>query len=413
MIIINRKHEPQTGVSPATFNYFWLTCFTFLLCILLSTLHPNAVLADDPLTFLDTQPPAVMEGEDYTWKISVNGGKPPYTIAVVGTLPPGLIFDPSKSAITGKLQKGIQADKYTVTIKAKDSAATPAAIDSSITINLNYISTISLTTTLSAGEANVYIDDQLITKLQGGGKINRSFKGGTKHTVAVDVTSSTIGKEGTRFKSTADKIVIDQLSPDAIFDFYPEFEIRIKANQQGVPQIAGSGWYKEGSSLTSTAPAEIEAKTGTQYRFAYWTLPSGEILANPILNWKVTRTGDVVATYEIYYLLTVDSEHSEVEGPGWYKTGSKARWTIKYSAVPVPGFWGSVGVELKPQKDTGTVVMNSPQVIDVEWKEDYSRIIIPITAAVIGAIAFPIIAILHRRTTHVITKIKGQDNRFR
>jgi hypothetical protein len=70
MIIINRKHEPQTGVSPATFNYFWLTCFTFLLCILLSALHSGAVLADDPLTFLDTQPPAVLEGEDYAWKIS-------------------------------------------------------------------------------------------------------------------------------------------------------------------------------------------------------------------------------------------------------------------------------------------------------------------------------------------------------
>lgn len=116
-----------------------------------------------------------------------------------------------------------------------------------------------------------------------------------------------------------------------------------------------------------------------------------------------------MATYDTYYQLTVNSEHCAVDGIGWYKAGSKAIWKIKCSeSIPAPDFWGSLGVELKPQRDTGTVIMDAPRELEIIWKPDYTRIIVQVTFGVIGAVMFVIIGLLHERIKKLIARIRGQ-----
>jgi hypothetical protein len=204
--------------------------------------------------------------------------------------------------------------------------------------------------------------------------------------------------------------VVDGLSPDANFDYVSEYDIRVKSNQPDIPPLPGSGWYKEGSPLNSTAPTQIEPKTGVQYRFAHWQLPTGEIYGNPSLSWKVTKTGEAIAIYDKYYQLTVNSEHCDVEGSGWYKAESEARWTVRCSqSVPAPGFWGHLGAELRPEIDTGTVLMDAPREIDIVWKPDYSRIIIPVITGLIAAGVIAVFSLLHNRIKLLIDRIRERN----
>ena len=349
-------------------NRFWFTFLVILLSALSPFISSAVALADEPLAFASTQPTDVLENEDYSWQIVITGGKSPYSCNLTGTLPPGLFLDAAGWRIYGKLPKGTTIARYAFNIKATDSSDPPLSVESPFIINVQYRSNISISPALS-GETNVYVDGQYVAKLRGGEQTSRIFTAGTKHTISVDTLGSVPGKDDVRLKPVTDKIVVDGLSPDAVFDYSSEYEIHVKGNQSDIPPLPGSGWYKTGDLLESAAPAQIEPKAGTQYRFAHWLLPTGEVLGDAKLNWKITKPGDVTAVYDTYYQLTVNSEYCDVEGADWYKAGSKARWSVKCSqSVPVPGFWGNLGVELKPVKDTGTVLMDGPQEITVTWR---------------------------------------------
>jgi hypothetical protein len=402
-----RKDTPQMWAANGRIR-FWLTCFIILSSILLPCIRSTFAIAEGPLAFVNTQPPDALENEDYAWQITVTGGQAPYSCNVTGALPPGLFFNTSQSAISGKPSPGITTSRYTLVIKATDSSNPPLSIEAPFVINVQYRANISTTSALS-GETNVYVDGQQVAKLQGGEKTSRIFTSGTKHTISVDASASAPSQGNVRLKPVIDQIVVDGLSPDAIFDYSSEYEITVKCNQPDIPPLPGSGWYKTDSPLDSAAPAQIEPKPGIQYRFAHWLLPTGEVLGDTKLDWKVTKPGEVLANYDTYYELTVNSDHCEVDGGGWYKAGDKARWSVKCSqSVPAPGFWGHLGAELKPEQDTGTMLMDSPKEVNVVWNPDYSKIIIPVVTGVIAATVIAVLGILHERSKRVVAKIREQ-----
>ena len=387
-------------------NRFWFIFLVILLSALSPVISSTVALADEPLAFASTQPTDVLEDVEYSWQIIITGGKAPYSCNLTGALPPGLFLNAASLRIYGKLPRGAAVARYAFNIKAADSSNPPRSIESPFIINAQYRSNISISPALP-GETNVYVDGQYMAKLHGGEQTSRIFNSGTKHTISVDSSVSAANEDGVRLKPVTDKIVIDGLSPDAVFDYSPEYEIRVKSNQPDILPLPGSGWYKTGVLLESAAPAQIETKAGTQYRFARWLLPTGEVMGDAKLNWKVTKSGDATAVYDIYYQLTINSEHCDVEGDGWYKAGEKARWRVNCAqSVPVPGFLGHLGVELKAEQDTGTVLMDAPKEINITWEADYSRIIIPVVTGVIAAVVLAIIGLLHDRSKKVVAKIK-------
>ncbi len=366
--------------------------------------NETAPAAPQPLAFAASQPPQAFENEAYSWSITATGGLPPYACSANGSLPPGLFLDATTCAVSGTPPKGVPSDTYTFGIKVTDSSDPAVSIEAPFTITVQYRSNISISSGLSSSQTNVYVDGQQVGKLSGGQKISRIFPSGTKHTISVDASSTATGESDARLSPVMKDIVVDGLSPDAYFDYSSEYEISVKSNQTGIPQLPGSGWFKDGDQLSSTAPAEIDPETGVQYRFDHWQLPTGEIYSNADLNWKVTKPGEVIAVYDTYYQLTVNSEHCEANGTGWYKVDSKAVWNIKCSdSIPAPGFWGYVGVELRPQQDTGTVLMDAPKDIEVIWKPDYSRIIIPVVTGLIAAIVISVFGVLHGRIKAAIS----------
>ena len=128
----------------------------------------------------------------------------------------------------------------------------------------------------------------------------------------------------------------------ASYDTY--YLLTFQTNPSGIAQMTGSGWYKVGYNLRTSAPAEVNSTTpGTQYRFSHWVLSTGETVTEDNLSLTVSAPGTVTASYDTYYLLTLNSAYGNAGGGTWYKAGSQAQWSLESQEVPMPGVLGSLG----------------------------------------------------------------------
>jgi len=169
-------------------------------------------------------------------------------------------------------------------------------------------------------------------------------------------------------------------TPGTIIASYDtEYYIQFVTEPEAVGQVTGSGWYLEGYTLRTSAPDEVEDSVDTQYRFAYWELPTGETVRDEDLNLDVTEPGTITANYDTYYRLILASPHGETDAGTWHKAGSEATWTLEESEVAMPGVMGILGGKLIATESSGTVVMDDPEIVTVRWDSDYTRPILYIS----------------------------------
>jgi hypothetical protein len=65
-----------------------------------------------------------------------------------------------------------------------------------------------------------------------------------------------------------------------------------------------------------------------------------------------------------------------------------------------------LGVDLKPEKVTGTVIMDAPKEVVIKWRPDYTRIIVQVTFGVIGGVAMIAVGFFQGRIRKVIARIR-------
>jgi hypothetical protein len=370
--------------------------------------HMDPVWGKDAPVVTNTHATEAYENEDYSWIIPVSGGTPPYTCNITGTIPSWLYINTSTFSFTGKPPKALAADSVSVSLRIADSASPPSTSDTTIVIPLRYKSTISLKPAVSDALIVIYVDGQQTDKFTGSNSVMKVFPSASKHVISVDQAIQDANNT-VRYSTDITKISVSGTSPDAAFEYTPEYNIKVRSNIPDLPALSGSGWYKQGSAVTSSALSSYDSTNGTQYRFAFWQLPTGEVSGNQNLNLKVTKQGEAVATYDTYYQLSFNSEHCAVNGGGWYKAGSSVRWNVVCSdSVPVSGFWGALGVELKPDVAAGTVVMDGPKEITITWNPYYNKIIFQIVFAIVGAIICIVIGLLHQRIKGLITRLTNR-----
>jgi hypothetical protein len=357
-----------------------------------------------PITFTTIALPNAKEGVIYQAYIVVAGGKSPYTFSLTsGVLPSGLTLDPINGIILGTPANG-SAGNYTFTIGVTDSSTSPltAQRSYSLVVGAGYFeSVIRVSVSLSAGETNVYyredgvVEKVMIGTLEGGEELTWSFDVDDKMEITVDATVLSPTRSDVRFIADDAAIVVDKLHHDATFSYTTEYYIDLKTDPSQITTLTGAGWFEVDDFIEATAPVLIEESTDTQYRFDYWLLPDGDEDVNEDLNWKVTAPGKATATYETYYLLTVNSAQGEVNGGGWYKAGTAAEWSINPPEVSMSGFLGFFRGKLKPESATGTEVMDAPKTIDIAWNPDYTMPAIYISLFVLALIVAAII--IYRR----------------
>ena len=353
------------------------------------------IVNSPPITFDTTSLPRAEEGDRYRERIRVDGGKSPYNWSVSsGTLPSGLTLesDEDEGIISGTPEYGT-AGTHSFTIRVTDSSSPQLSAQQTFSIVIRegaYESIITIGPSLLAGETDVFVDGDLEAVLEGGESISFNFDPDTSQIITVDPLVQHPTDSDVRFGVEVDRMIVSELSPDAYFDYYAEYFIEFGINPSLPAQLTGSGWYKEGYQLKTSAPAEIEDTPGTQYRFSYWMLPTGETSRNQDLSLTVSMPGDIIANYDTYYLLTLTSPYGEPMDSTWFKAGSEARWAIEPEKVPMSGILGFFGGSLLPVNTSGTTIMNGPKTIAIKWDPDYAKpaILISLLVVVIGLVAY-------------------------
>lgn len=338
-----------------------------------------------PITFLYNYLSQATEGASYQANVAVEGGTTPYTFSLIsGVLPTGLNLDLVNGSISGTPIQGT-AGTYTITISVTDSSTPRLTAQQSYSLVVKkgfYESVISISSTLSMGEANILVDGTQTAKLQGGQSTRLSFPVGTKPVITATPIISHPTRADIRFVLNNREITVSEASPDATFTYTPEYYITLNTDPPQITSLSGTDYYKEGNPINATAPTQIEGKTaGTQYRFSYWLLPNGDKLQGEGLNWIVSAPGKVIATYDTYYLLTVTSPQGKVDGNGWYKAGATTKWSVSPPEIPMSGLLGLFKGKLKPDNATGTEFMDAPKTVAIAWNPDYTMpaIFIPLS----------------------------------
>ena len=193
-----------------------------------------------------------------------------------------------------------------------------------------------------------------------------------------------------------EEITVNEILPNATFNYYPEYYIDFKTDPPQIASLPGSNWYKEGTALKFTAQAQIAGTSGTQYRFSYWLLPTGEKLNDVDLSWMVSAPGKVVATYDTYYELTVTSPYGKADGSGWYKSGTAAKWSVSPTEVAMSGLWGVLPGKQNRKMPTAPRSWR-PRNNSLAWKGDYTMpiIFIVLFVVVLGVVVFFVYRQLH------------------
>jgi len=345
-------------------------------------------ITSPPLTFLTSSLPDAKENTTYATTVSVKGGTAPYTYSIVGgSLPTGLKLSATTGLISGVPAKGT-AGTTSFVIGVTDSSSPQLSGQQSFTLLIEkgaFEPLVTIGSGLKAGETKVIAGTQLVATLRGGESVRLSMELGTRTTVAVDQIVNHPNKSDVRYRAEVDKMTVSETSPSIEFPYYAEYKIDFEADPSDVTQLSGSGWYKEGYTLRSTAPEQVTTsdKPGTQYRFSQWVLPTGETQSGRDLKLTVEAPGTCVARYDTYYQLTLISPYGDPQESAWYKAGSQVEWQTDTREVKIPGILGVFGGKMKPLKSSDTVLMDGPKTVEVKWAPDYTMPMLLIPLAVL------------------------------
>jgi len=355
------------------------------------------IITSPALTFSTTSIPMATVGKSYSASIVATGGIGSITYALTnGALPSGLSFN--NGQISGTPARGT-AGGYSFTITA--TAGTTTAQESfSLTVDKgSYNVTVSISSGLAEGQTRVYVDNIPRATLRGGESYKvTNLDPDTSSTVAVDNIVTPSGRTDIRYKAEASSATVNADSNQVLFTYYPEYDIAITSDPAGITSVSGSGWYREGRPINISAPQEVARDAESQYRFTYWLTPSGERISSPTLNTIVASSGRYVATYDLYFRLTVDSKYGNTAGGGWQKAGELVKWSVAPEEVAMPGIAGFFGGKYRALLTSGSVLVEGPKTVSVQWDPDYSTpaITIPIAALVIAGLVYGLYSLTRR-----------------
>ena len=191
-----------------------------------------------------------------------------------------------------------------------------------------------------------------------------AWKIGSNHSVSVD---SVQGDEGTRYlfsswsddQGRAHQIEVTSAAEYAA-SFATEHYLAVRSSRG---EVRGEGWHGAGARAewqVVQSPLSDATVSGTQYRARE---DSGAVaMSGP-------QTVEVV--WDTEHFLTVNTSRGSVLGADWYAAGTEAQWQVVQSPLSNATNEGIRHVALL---ESGTTLMDRPQTVEVEWREEYRLI---------------------------------------
>lgn len=363
-----------------------------------STIAPYTIIITPPtLTFTTTSIPGAVVGQTYSASVLATGGSGTITYALTsGALPSGLSLAPT-GVISGTPAKGTSGN-YTFTITATAGASTAQMSFGLIVEKGSVEALVSISSGLAEGQTRLYIDNAVKATLRGGESVKVKLDPEATITVSVDSTVTNPSRTDIRYKAESSSATIMEGISQVRFNYFPEYSVELKSEPSGIVTVSGSGWYREGTSLTATAPEEAPKDTDSRYKFSYWLAPGGDKIRSQTLNTAINAPGKYIATYEIYYRFTVASKYGNAQGSGWYKAGDTAKWSVAPEEIAIPGILGFFGGKYKAVLTSGSETIEGAKTVNIGWDQDYGTpaVTIPLTILAVAGIIYGIYALSRR-----------------
>jgi hypothetical protein len=345
----------------------------------------NINIAVPPITFTTTSLPDATAGQSYSGNILASGGSGTIiTYAMAGgTMPSGLTMS-STGQISGIPARGT-AGSYSFTVTATSGTATAQQAFTIAVQKGTFDVTVTISPTLTEGQTKLYINNvPRGNTLRGGDSVKiTGLDPDSVVNVSVDNIVQNPSRPDIRYRADASSASAS-LDVNLInFTYRTEYSIDLRSEPSGITSISGSGWYRDGTPINLTAPNDVPKDNDSQYRFSFWLTPSGDKINSQILNTTVTSPGKYIATYDLYYRVDVESQFGSVQGSGWQKAGGMTKWSVTPAEVPMTGFLGFFGGKVRALLTSGSVTVDGPKVITVQWDPDYTTPIITIPLAII------------------------------
>ncbi len=349
------------------------------------------------LTFTTTSIPDATVGQAYSASVVASGGSGTITYAMSGgNLPSGLSFN--NGQLIGTPARGT-AGAYSFTITATSGTVTTQQTFTLTVDKGTFTAIVSISDGLAEGQTKMYIGGALQATMNGGDTVKvTGLDPDSTVTVSVDSIVPDPGRTDIRYVAEQSSASISQDYPQVTFNYYPEYDVELKTDPAGITTISGSGWYKEGQPLAVTADDIVTQDSNSQYQFAYWLAPGGDKIKSETLNIGISQAGQYIATYDLYYKITIASQFGNVQGGGWQKAGSVMQWNVNPLEVAMPGVLGFFGGKYKTLLSTGTETVEGPKTVTVQWDADYTTpiITIPLTILIIAGLIYGIYALVRR-----------------
>jgi len=378
-----------------------LTATIRFLCVCLILICLGAGLffdrADAAAPVISGSPPSGAVGTPYNTSFSASCNSTTCSGAdwSISGLPPGLVA--SGRTITGT---PTTAGTYSIDVTVTDSAYGTTTETFVILIEKgSYDVTVSISSGLKEGQTRVYVNGSPKATLRGGESYKvTKLDPDTISMISVDNIVTPSGRTDIQYRAESNSSTVSKGIGYLTFTYYPEYDIEITSSPVGIASMSGSGWHREGKPLNVSAPQEVAKDAESQYRFAYWLTPTGEKNSSATLNTVVEAAGKYIATYDMYYRLTVDSKYGNTTGGGWQKAGSTAKWSVAPEEVAMPGIAGFFGGKFKALLTSGSALIEGPKTVTVQWDPDYSTpaVTIPLTVLVIAGLIYGIYALTRR-----------------
>jgi hypothetical protein len=258
---------------------------------------------------------------------------------------------------------------------------------------------VSVSTGLAEGQTRLYVDNAQKGTLRGGESARLTkLDPDASVNISVDSIVANPGRPDIRYKAESSSARASEGISQVQFNYYTEYDVQFTSDPGGIASVSGSGWYREGVPLNITAPQEISRDTDSQYRFSYWLTPRGDKVASATLNTAVTASGKYVATYDLFYRLNVESQFGNVQGGGWQKSGSTAKWSVAPAEIAMSGLLGFFGGKYRALLTSGTTLMDGPKTVPIQWDADYGTpaVTIPLALLAVAGVIYGIYALGRR-----------------
>jgi hypothetical protein len=362
-------------------------------------------------TIVINPPPVVMtattlsggtEGTPYSASFSASGGTTPYSWSLAsGNLPSGLILNTNAGSLTGTPGRAT-AGTYNFTVRVADNSAPQLSAQTSFSLIIQkgiYPATINIDTSLLAGSTAVRFDGTQVANLKATETYTVNLDLGVSKTVTVDLIVPNPNNSAWRFRAKQDSLVVSEAQPNITFGYVSEYKIDVLVVPPQITSISGSGWYKKDDAINFSTKSEIPGTADMNYKFSHWLLPDNNRITTELFSFTVTSPGNVTAYYDTYYKLTTVSPYGEVQGAGWYKSGTVSTWAVVNEEVPMQGLLGFFQGKYKPVNFSGTENMDGPKTVTVIWEPDYllPYVLIPLSIFVFILVIVGLYFLLRRQ----------------